>query len=68
MSTHESYQTSSPYYRSIVATRGRYVDAATVERILAEHSTTLSEYLSDNDLDALPERTDALELVQWLGY
>lgn len=68
MSTHQSYLAQSPYYRSILATEGRYADAATVQRILSEHSLVLSDYLDDSGLDALPEETDVLDLVQWLGY
>lgn len=70
MSTHQMYKAQSPYYQGILAREGRYLPPATVTSILADHSVTVDEYLGDPyvALGALPAKTDAAELLAWLGY
>ena len=66
MGTHKMYKASSPYYQSILNRYGRSLDVDAVEGILTEHSITLDEY--EEDLGGVHERTDAAELLAWLGY
>lgn len=64
------YKASSPYYQAILARCGRNLAPDTVRTILAEHGVEESDYLGDPyvALGALPETTDAAELLAWLGY
>ena len=69
---HQFYKANSPYYRGILASEGRYLSADVVESILRDHSIPLDEYLADHvghaGDDGLPEKTEAVLLVSWLGY
>ena len=67
---HKVYADNSPYYRSIVASVGRWLTPLNVTLILHEHSVSVEDYLGDPDvaLGALPEKTDAADLLAWLGY
>lgn len=66
MSTHQVYKEASPYYQSILETFGRWLTVAQVERILRDHGLSVAEY--EEDEGDLHERTDAAELLAWMGY
>lgn len=65
-SNHTLYADASPYYQSILARWGRYLTPARVEAILKDHSLTLDDY--EEDEGGVHERTDAADLLAWLGY
>lgn len=66
MTNHERYKEASPYYQSILAVSGRWLSVELVEGILRDHSITLDQY--EEEEGGLHERTDAAELLAWLGY
>ena len=68
MTNHTMFKASSPYYNSILASRGRYLGPLDVTLILGEHSVSVDEYLGEVALGALPAKTDAADLLAFLGY
>ena len=65
-SNHQMYKAHSPYYQSILASEGRWLSEDVVESILRDHSITLDQY--EEEEGGLHKRTDAAELLAWLGY
>jgi len=67
---HNLYKRSSPYYQGILASEGRYLSPAVTRSILRDHSVAEDEYLGDPmvALGALPAKTDAADLLAFLGY
>lgn len=70
MTNHTLYKASSAYYNEILAKRGRFLGPLDVTLILGDHSVSVAEYLGDPDvaLGTLPEKTDAADLLAFLGY
>ena len=70
MGNHKTYKDNSPYYQAILRTEGRYLSPAIVREILADHDVTEADYLGDPivALGALPDETDAADLLAFLGY
>lgn len=70
MTNHTLYKASSPYYNSILATEGRHLTRMATLTILHDHDVSVEDYLGDPEvaLGALPEKTDAADLLAFLGY
>ncbi len=60
------YKAHSPYHQSILAGPGRWLTVRQVESVLRDHGISVDEY--EEEEGGLHERTDAAELVAWLGY
>lgn len=74
-SYHEAYTregAGSPEYQNTVARWGRMLTWTRVESILAAHSFSVADFVSDDNdpvlSDPLPELVDAAALYAWLGY
>lgn len=67
--THQSYKASSPYYRGILDQWGRWLTYSQTAAILAEHGAEMEAlYVREHGPIPAAADTDALALVQWLGY
>lgn len=64
---HAQYKEQSPYYRGILDQWGRWLTYSQVAAILDEHSLR-DQWVSENGTPPAAAETDALVLVQWLGY